>query len=337
MWTDFCTDLQSDDSRTNRHGFKVLYLKEFADILSSKRFWVMFFLFLLIGIVSVRGAISTIGQASQQAQQQGASLTDYLFLTLFTTSGSSIYSFSTFVGFLGPIFGIMLGFDAINNEAAQGTLNRLAAQPIYRDTIINAKFLAGATAVFAAVFAVGLWVTGLGLLISGIEPQPEEFVRIVVFLLVSVIYICVWLAISILFSTISRHAATSALACIALWLFLTMFLSLFATGLAGLLYPVNSQSATISTALGYYNLQVGISRISPYYLFTEVTQVLMNPNVHSLDIMSTLASQDSQVASYLPIGQSLLQIWPQIVAMFAEMVAGFAIAYICFMKKEIRA
>ena len=72
---------------------------------------------------------------------------EFLFLKLFTTSGNSIYSFATFIAFLGPLVGITLGFDAINNERSQGTLNRLAAQPIYRDSIINAKFLAGATVI----------------------------------------------------------------------------------------------------------------------------------------------------------------------------------------------
>ena len=63
----------------------------------------------------------------------------------------------------------------------------------------------------------------------------------------------------------------------------------------------------------------------------------MNPNVHSLNIMSNLVSQEGQVSSYLPVGQSLLQIWPQIVAMIAEVVITFGISYVIFMKREIRA
>ena len=49
-----------------------------------------------------------------------------------------VYFLGGLGSFLGPLFGIMLGFDAVNNEQSEGTLNRLAAQPIYRDTIINA-------------------------------------------------------------------------------------------------------------------------------------------------------------------------------------------------------
>ena len=63
----------------------------------------------------------------------------------------------------------------------------------------------------------------------------------------------------------------------------------------------------------------------------------MNPNVRSLDIMSTLESQNGAIASYLPLGQSLLQVWPQTVAMIAEAVICFGAGYVCFMNKEIRA
>ncbi len=63
----------------------------------------------------------------------------------------------------------------------------------------------------------------------------------------------------------------------------------------------------------------------------------MNPNVRSTNLVSILQSSDSAIASYLSLGQSLLQIVPHIVVMFAEMIFFFAAAYISFMRKEIRA
>lgn len=327
----------SEAARANRRGFHVLYRKELADHLTSYRFWILFALLILVGTASVRGAMNTLSEAAQKATEANQSLTEYMFLLLYTTAGSSIYSFSTFLSLLGSVIGILFGFNAIRSEEAQGTLNRLAAQPIYRDTIINAKFLAGATAVCVIVFAVGGWLTGIGLLISGISPKPEEFVRVFVYLVITVIYICTWLAIAIFFSVVTKHSATSVMICLALWLFLTLFLPLVAKGFANMVYPLTGSNATVLQQINNMNAQAGFSRISPAYLFGEVTSILMNPTLHSLDIMATLQSAESQVTSYLPIGQSLLQIWPQIVAMFAEMVFVFAIAYICFMKQEIRA
>lgn len=284
-------------------------------------------------LASLYGAAGTLSQNSSDSSTQ----TEFLFLQLFTTSGSSIYSFTTFLAFLGPVFGIMLGFDAINEEQAQGTLNRLASQPIYRDTIINAKFVAGAACIFLTVFALGGLFTGLGIIYTGLTLSGEEAARIIVYLLFASVYICVWLAVAILFSVICRHAATAALACIAIWLILSLFLNLIVSGIAGMIYPLSGPMAQLN-ALKNYEAQVAMSRISPYYLFSEATSVIMNPNLRSLDLMSLLMeSQKGAIASYLTLGQSLLQIWPHLVGMIALAVAVFAAAYIVFMRREIRA
>ncbi len=320
--------------RTNHRGMMVLYRKELADHLNSKRFWALFILLFVVSVASLMGAISTLRAAVQSANAQGTAVSEFQFLKLFTTAGSSIYSFQSFIGFLGPIFGIMLGFDAINNEQAQGTLNRLAAQPIYRDSIINAKFLAGATVILMTTLSLGLALSGMGMVLTGLIPQAEEWARVIIFLLLSAVYISVWLAISVLFSTISKRGATSALSSIALWLFLTMFLSLIASGITNMLF---SNASTSQAVIDGYRFETNFNRISPYYLFSEAASVLMNPNVRSLDIMSLVEYKNGAIASYLTLGQSLLQIWPHLVVMITEVVVGFALAYISFMRKEIRA
>ncbi len=320
----------SEDAKTNRIGFRVLYKKELADHLESIRLMIMLILLIFVTFASFSGAVGNLSEAMKDSSE-------FNFLKIFTTSGTSTYSFAAFIGFLGPLFGIMLGFDAINNEQAQGTLNRLAAQPIYRDTIINAKFLAGASVIFMTIFALIGMMCGVGLIRTGIVPQPEEFARIFVFVLFSGLYISVWLALAILFSVVCRHAATAALSSVAIWLFLTLFIGLVASGFAGLVYPLTGASAQ-ANVLNNYALQVGFSRISPYYLYTEAISTIMNPNVRSLNIVSLMQqSQNGAIASYLSLGQSLMLIWPQVIALFAMASIGFAAAYISFMRREIRA
>lgn len=302
--------------------------KELADHLNSKRFYLIFALLLLTTSASLAGAVSNLSSAVSQSSQ-------FIFLKLFTTSGSSIYSFATFLAFLGPLVGITLGFDAVSNERAQGTLNRLAAQPIYRDSIINAKFLAGAGVIFLILATLGLYVSGMGLLLVGIAPSFEEVLRVIAFLLLAWVYICVWLALAILFSVICRHAATAAMACISIWLFLSLFMSLVASGIAGMVYPLNGIQG-FSNMMSNYELDLMLNRISPYYLFSEAASTILNPNVRSIGVV-TMASYDRAVASSLPFGESLLLIWPHLVVMAALAMAGFAVAYISFMRQEIRA
>ena len=314
----------------------ILFRKELSDHLHSVRFQILFVMLAAVSFISLYGSIQTLGQAAQQTSDGQTAVSEYLFLLLFTTSGSSIYSFATFIGFLGPIIGIMLGFDAINEELAQGTLNRLAAQPIYRDTIINAKFLAGAAAVLITIFSIGGLMAGIGLITTGLIPTGEQVARFVIFLLMAVLYISMWMAVAEFFSVVCRHAATAALACIAIWLFLTMFQSLVASGIARMIYPTSGYAGQMNV-LKNYQLQTALCRISPYYLFSEITSIIMNPNVHSTNIVSILQNQQGAIASYLTLGQSLLQIWPHIVVMIALTAAAFAAGYIAFMRKEIRA
>lgn len=108
-----------------------------------------------------------------------------------------------FVSFLGPLLGIALGFDAVNSEQNKGTLSRLLSQPIYRDNIINAKFFAALIVVSILFFVLGLLVMGCGLVAIGIPPTADEFLRIILFIVVSIFYVAFWLNLAILFPCVS--------------------------------------------------------------------------------------------------------------------------------------
>ena len=84
--------------------------------------------------------------------------------------------------------GLILGFDTINRERNEGTLSKLLAQPIYRDTVINGKFLAGVAMITVMMVSIVLVITALGLIILGIVPGVEELWRIFIYLIISIIY-----------------------------------------------------------------------------------------------------------------------------------------------------
>jgi len=298
-----------------------------ADLLNSKRFLLIFALLFLVSAASVMNAVSNITETITEDTQ-------FVFLKLYTTGSESLYSFATFLAYLGPLAGIALGFDAINNERALGTLNRLSAQPIYRDSIINAKFLAGATAIFSIVMFMGFGVSGYGLIMIGIPPSWEEVARAAAFLLLTVVYISFWLALSTAFSVICRHSATSAIAGIALWLFVTLFMGLITRGIANSLYPVTDNS-TLAEQVKNYTAYLQLSRISPYYLFADAATTILDPSVRSVGVV-TSAQLSGATSAPLELAQSLLLIWPHLVAMAALAIISFAAAYITFMRQEIR-
>lgn len=313
--------------RSHRSGLMALYQKEMTDHIRSRRFLIVLVMILLTSFASIYGALSGLSDAI-------ASDPDFIFLKLFTLSGESIPSFTSFIALLGPFVGVTLGFDAINSERSEGTLNRLVSQPIYRDAVINGKFLAGATIIFIMVFAMGLTISAVGLLFTGIPPSAEEAGRLFVFLIFTGIYICFWLALSILFSVLCRHAATSAMAVIGIWIFFALFMSLVVTILVDFLYPVE-QMTSMSQLISSYDLMLGLNRLSPYYLYSEAVTAIMNPSVRSMNII-TIQQLSGAINGYLSLGQSLLLVWPHLTGLLASTAVIFSASYISFMRREIR-
>lgn len=309
-------------------GLKALFQKELADHLTSKRFLILLILIGSTSFASLYGALSGLSDAI-------ASDNHFVFLKLYTASGSSIPSFMSFIALLGPIVGLALGFDAVNSERMSGTLNRLVAQPIYRDSIIIGKFLAGTAVIAAIVYTMGIGLGAVGILASGLKPDGEEVLRILVFLTFTVIYIAFWLAMSILFSVVCRHSATSALASIAVWIFFALFMSLVASIVANAVYPVNDQYSALFNSMNNYSLELSLNRISPYYLYSEAVSTIMNPSVRSVNIV-TMSQLEGAVTGYLSFGQSLLLVWPHLTGLAALMLIAFGGSYIGFMRQEIR-
>ena len=188
--------------------------------------------------------------------------------------------------------------------------------------------------IFLMVFSMGLVIGAVGLLTVGIPPTVDEVGRVVALLFFTSVYICFWLALSILFSVLCRHAATSAMIVIALWIFFALFMSLVVNIVTNALYP-SDQVSTVGQVLDYYECQLALNRLSPYYLYSEAISTIMDPTVRSMNVI--LPQQLSgAISGYLSAGQSLLLVWPHLVGLLALTAVVFALSYISFMRREIR-
>ena len=204
-------------------GWRIVARKEFADHVHSVRFVILVVLMALAGLASVHSASGPIRDAAGAATDVPS-----IFLYLFTLAPDRIPAFHEFLGILGPLLGIAFGFDAVNGERSQRTLPRLVAQPIHRDEVINGKFVAGLGAIAVALAAVMAVVVSYGMLRLGVGPTTSDVVRMFAFFVVAVVYIALWLALSVVLSVATRRAATAALAGIAIWLVFTLFGGLIA-------------------------------------------------------------------------------------------------------------
>jgi len=309
--------------------FWVIVNKEISDTVRSWRFLIMLALIVLSCMGSPYTALDDFSKAIKASGPEDT----FFFLKLFTHSDGTLPSFIVFVSFLGPLLGISMGFDSINSEQNNGTLSRVLAQPIFRDFVLNAKFMAALIVLGILFFALALLVLGFGLLFIGIPPTAEEFARIVIFSVVNVIYVAFWLNLSILFSVKFRQAATSALAGISIWLFFSIFYSMIVNLIAKGLAP--SVFLSENQAVAFQRFIQNIMRINPGQLFNDATTTLLMPTVRSLGPLTT-EQISGAIPSPLPLGQSLMLVWPQATALIAGTIVFFALAYTMFMRREIR-
>src|SRR5690606_34245560 len=156
------------------------------------------------------------------------------------------------------------------------TLLRIMSQPIPRDYLILAKFTGGLLVISYLVFILGMLIFASSLLIIGLPPTFEEFIRIVVYLIVIILYIGFWLLFSILF----KQAATSALSGIAVWLFFSIFYSIIVRLMINASMP-DQLFQSLTEQMASQEKIAMFMRISPNYLFSEITTVLLNPEFRS--------------------------------------------------------
>jgi ABC-2 type transport system permease protein len=255
-----------------------------------------------------------------------------VFIKIFTSSEEGLPSFLFFLSLFVPIVGIALGFDVINSERSSGNLSRLLSQPIYRDAVINGKFLAGLAVLAMMVVAVLGVVSGLGLRIVGVPPSGEEVARLSVFALLTIVYGAFWMALASLFSVVFNRAATSMLASLGLWIFLFFFLPMIAGAVANASVPVD-QSSSVEMLVRNAEIQSMISRVSPAVLYGEVISALLAPDNLTFLVIASLAGR---MPNPLPLNESLLLVWPQVVTIVALSAICFAVSYLRFMREEVR-
>ena len=303
-------------------GLGVVFVKELSDHLTSARMRVLEALVVLTAGAAVYAAIQQIKDVSAEDP--------FLFLRLFTVSREPLPSFVSFLAFLVPLMAIGLGFDAINGEHNRRTLSRILSQPIYRDALLFGKFLAGLSTLAISMIALWLLVIGLGLVTIGVPPQAEELSRSAIFLLVTIAYGGVWLALAMLFSIVFRSAASAALVTLGLWLFLTAIWPALAPGIAQMLLPADDPAVPL---IGGQML----ARLSPSTLFGETVVAILNPTTRSLGPIYLSQLQGAVMGAPLPLSESVAIAWPQIVGLIAGTIVVFVVGYITFQRQEVRA
>ena len=320
----------SDSNQQPKAPILTLVGKEISTAIRSWKFIILVALISLIFVGSTYVSLLAIAKFREAASGESF----HLYLKLFTASEQSIPPFYVFLNFLAPLLGIALGFDAINAERNNGTLIPLLSQPIYRDNVLLSKFFGPLSVVSVMFLSITLLMLGTVMLLTGVAVSPTEFIRILLFVLVSILYVGFWLSLSILCSIIFTQPSTSAMAGIGCWLFFSVFYPMLISLLMSFLVG-NPANFSEQQYLHYADFALNLSRISPSQLYNDATAALLTPSIRSLGPMS-LEQSYGALPTDLTIGNSLAVIFPQLSGLIASTVILFAGCYFLFMRKEIR-
>ncbi|HUG31102.1 MAG TPA: ABC transporter permease [Candidatus Limnocylindria bacterium] len=320
-----------------RPGWITIAGKEFTDHLLSVRFYVLVFVLGMAAMIPLYFAGETIRSLAEVATGSSTVFLALFFLT--PNQEVDILRVYTFVAIAAPLLGVGFAFDAVNGERHQGTLPRLLSQPIHRDDVINGKFAAGLGVITLVLVVMLALISGYGLLRLGIIPAEGEVVRLAAWLILTVLYVALWLAFGTLLSVVMRRAATSALVGLGVWFFVAVpqFGQFLVSLLGAIIAP---RGTTGAEALQSVATQEFLLRLLPSTLYREASLVLLNPSVTAITTPATIdqyAQYQQQIGSLFSLDQSVLLVWPHVVVLFALTIGCFALAYARFMRQEVRA
>jgi ABC-2 type transport system permease protein len=309
--------------------------KELRDQFGSKRFLILFGLVVLLSSLAAYQGVDFI----RNNENAG-------FVNIFSGSQMS-FSFIQIMVFFGPLLGLALGFDAINKERANGTLSILLGQPIFRDSVITGKFIAGAAALATlAVGTIGI-LGGLAIPMLGFGPTIAEASKILVLALLTVVYLVFWLSLGILYSVLSRRTSTSIMASIATWLVFSIVISILASVVASALVPLpggairpggqggqggfRTSEEFMEAMQERSALMSNIEKLSPANLYEEAASDILGV---AGGFMGGMGFQQFQRT--LTLGEALAANWANIAVLAVGLVICFAASYTMFLRSEIR-
>ena len=335
--------------------------KEFIDHLTSRKFILILVLFLIISAVAMHQGIGDYNNRLESYKEQISQVEEgerrYM-----PEKPSILIIFQRMRGlmpFLGAILAIAMGFDLITREKESRSLKSLLSHPVYRDEIINGKALGG---ILALVFAVGIAFTILFamLLLFSIVPDLGEFWRIILFGAVTVLCLLTYFSIALMASTSSENSGRSLM-----FAFVVLLILSFGVPMLGELVVKSAvgepperpefQSPRVidiehpgeeyeeweryRKELKAYNekkwaIRDAFEVLSPDSNYGMVAVSLTDPYVTELHSGSWSSSHT--LGETTSIQESLEKVWKSILALIILPVVFFAIAYVKFMRLDIR-
>ncbi|BBL68425.1 ABC transporter permease [Methanoculleus chikugoensis] len=348
-------------------GLRIIAGKEFSDHLRSRRFHL---LFAILAVVAAVGMITGAVQYSKDLSDYNAvqmiaeNEDDPTLAGNLAGMKPSVLSAYSQMGMLmagiGVVLGIAMGFDLVTREKESKSLKSLLAYPVFRDEVINGKALGGVGAI-ALAMGVVLAVSVAIMALFGIVPNVDEFARILVFGVASFLLVFTFFALALLMSTVSKDSGSALLYSLIVMIVLSSFVPIFAytpvysavfgdaptpPGMSTYSYQQSSSAYTVTSVAVAYKSD---DAVDPEALaeYERASREYMNQKRAITDIV-TLVSPTGNYQTILGaasqpagdntpgLGSLLGALACNIIALLAMPAAFFGLAWVRFMREDIR-
>ena len=303
--------------------------KEFSDIVRGRRFLILVVVFGLVMTAAMATVYLTVIQLVEQlgyAMPRG-------FL------GIAAFMLVSMMSYFAPIMGLALGCDSVSGEREKGTLKITLAQPVFRDTLINGKFLAALFAISLATLIASLVEIGSSVLVLGITPTGEDVARLMLFLLFSILFAMTYYGIAAFLSTVSKRTTQSVIIGVVIWAVFTFVIPVVATLVAFVLMPMRFTPGQSQEEMERFAEELRkrtaimetINSVTPNHHFTRIANYILQAYA---GMMSPGAGQP--VVRTVSIIESLVSAGPNILVLTLTTVLAFIASYMLFTRQEVR-
>lgn len=240
------------------------------------------------------------------------------------------------LSFIAPLIGIALGFDAVSGEYEHGTLRTVLAQPVFRDELLNGKFLAALAATTLSVTVSMLIAIGAAISTLGITPTWEQAVGLLLVMILAMMLAMAYYSISVLASAVTKKSSTSIVISVVVFVFLGIVLQAIARFVAQIFIgpPPN-----IRITPGSKPSRSEIKILREYYSrLNALSRNIMVASINfdfvrmSMSALNLLSSKSVEAALQTFIQQNLIGFLVMAVFIALPLLA----AYMVFTKSELK-
>jgi len=148
------------------------------------------------------------------------------------------------IGVILSFIALIFTFDGVTGEKGDGTLKLMLSNHVSRAAVILSKFLASFAALLLTLLAGFLLALIIVLSNRNLMLDGQDGWKILAFVVISFIYLSLFLLLGLLISSLTRNSVTSFALCMFVWLVLVVIAPLVGSLLAPHFRPVNSWDET---------------------------------------------------------------------------------------------